>query len=478
MDDIMIDTARKEAEEIKKGEGGAKASSPSFWDDRIKKKMGEPSSDASKKPEWVTAHRRDKPEWVTAHRYGPGDAREKLEKKKQEIMTAPQPKDTIENSVEAQANAKPGDVVNGKALTQGDINWAKEQMVKNQDTQTAEEDDVSVSGGIEGSNINAPEIVEATPDLNAPEVQKAIGAGGAEIEDAEGDESKQDNFKQKYCNAIWENFDEGMNHQPQFKPGWQLPATILSIGLSVFTGGLVPPVNFMKLTGKEEAYSAAMDMWKEAMGSSKDLATEKQRASEMPTAKAEGMEAAKDVASQEAIDQAAEVNAAERGAQADARLGTEGDLEVMNRQAEIDYAKLDKEQAHEMALKRLEQIHEQKLKNMDAGLARDLAKFTADSQMALQQAAATNDLDKIRELYKEAVNQQGDTLRALGYDVDPDGYLEYMRNTGATSNAQARIRQALDIVDTGVNAIGTVGGVISDMQGNAINAASSILPML
>lgn len=46
-------------------------------------------------------------------------------------MDATPPKaDTIPNSLESQANAKPGDIVNGKALTQGDINWAKEQMAK------------------------------------------------------------------------------------------------------------------------------------------------------------------------------------------------------------------------------------------------------------------------------------------------------------------------------------------------------------
>lgn len=50
---------------------------------------------------------------------------------KMDGMDATPPKtDTIPNSLESQANAKPGDVVNGKTLTQGDINWAKEQMAK------------------------------------------------------------------------------------------------------------------------------------------------------------------------------------------------------------------------------------------------------------------------------------------------------------------------------------------------------------
>lgn len=51
-------------------------------------------------------------------------------------MDATPPKaDTIDNSLESQANAKPGDVVNGKTLTQGDINWAKEQMAKSKETE-------------------------------------------------------------------------------------------------------------------------------------------------------------------------------------------------------------------------------------------------------------------------------------------------------------------------------------------------------
>lgn len=49
-------------------------------------------------------------------------------------MDATPPKeDTIDNSLESQANAKPGDVVNAKTLTQGDINWAKEQMAKSKE---------------------------------------------------------------------------------------------------------------------------------------------------------------------------------------------------------------------------------------------------------------------------------------------------------------------------------------------------------
>lgn len=55
-------------------------------------------------------------------------------------MDATPPKaDTIDNSLESQANAKPGDVVNGKALTQGDINWAKEQMAKSKETEKKKE---------------------------------------------------------------------------------------------------------------------------------------------------------------------------------------------------------------------------------------------------------------------------------------------------------------------------------------------------
>ena len=52
-------------------------------------------------------------------------------------MDATPPKgDTIPNSIESQADAKPGDVVNGKTLTQGDINWAREQINKQSESNT------------------------------------------------------------------------------------------------------------------------------------------------------------------------------------------------------------------------------------------------------------------------------------------------------------------------------------------------------
>ena len=247
-----------------------------------------------------------------------------------------------------------------------------------------------------------------------------------------------------------------MSKQPKFKPGWQLPATILSIGLSVFSGGLVPPVNFMKLTGKEDEYNAAMDMWKETMGKSGEIAQEQERSSTMPTAKAEGMEAAKGTATQEAIDQAAEVNAAESGAQANARLGTEGELETMAKQAEIDYGKMEFEKAADVALKKLEMMHEKEMAKLNTSLQKEIAQNAAALQIEVADAAANNDLDKIRQLYDHTVSQQKDTMEKLGYPATPDGFLQYMRNMGATSNAQARIGTALKIADTAANVAGTV----------------------
>ena len=448
-DNITDETAYREAQEMKAKEAERKAASgPSFWD-RVVGKMGEGEP---------------------SHPAGPS-------RNEKAAQTEGVPKDTVANSIEAQANAKPGDVINGHVLTQGDIDWAKNKLGKDKpevsgeevttetvEAEPAEDTSTIEAEGIEGSNIASPEIEEAKPSLDSPEVQKAIGAGGAEIEDAEGDEAKQENFKQKYCNAIWENYDLGMSKQPKFKPGWQLPATILSIGLSVFSGGLVPPINFMKLTGKEDEYNAAMDMWKETMGKSGDMAQEQEKASTMPTAKAEGMEAASGIASQEAIDQAAEVNAAERGSQADARLDTEGQLEVMANQANIDWQTMDKQAGIDTAMKLLEQNHEKEMANYDRTFQMELAKLTANLQKDLADAAARNDMDKIKELYNQTIHQHGDEMKALGYDVSPDGYLKYMRNTGATSDAQARLKQALDIADTAANAVGTVASAVNPLK--------------
>lgn len=497
MDDITMDTARKEAEEMKKKEAERKAKKDAEKAAKQAAKQAEKAAKPKKEP--VFDNITDEKAYKEAQAMKAKEAERKAASGGSSFWDrikgnmngtsggaghatdtpVPAPsvspaKDTIANSIEAQANAKPGDVVNGKTLTQGDIDWAKKQMgtagapvdvapdvpedAAASTTEAGNTEDVSTAEaeGIEGSNITSPEIEEARPSLDSPEVQKAIGAGGAEIEDAEGDEAKQNSFKQKYCNAIWENYDLGMSKQPKFKPGWQLPATILSIGLSVFSGGLVPPVNFMKLTGKEDEYNAAMDMWKETMGKSSEIAQEQERSSTMPTAKAEGMEAAKGTATQEAIDQAAEVNAAESGAQANARLGTEGELETMAKQADIDWKTMDKQAGIDTAMKLLEQSHEKEMTNYDRTFQLELAKLTATLQKDLADAAARNDMNKIKELYNQAVHQHGDEMKALGYDVSPDGFLQYMRNTGATSNAQARIGTALKIADTAANVAGTV----------------------
>ena len=467
-DNITDAQAAKEAEEMKRKEAERKSSGGNpFWD-RIKKNMG------------------GKTEKKEVSGGGSGHGFKAPAEQPAKTAPAPEPqepakKDTISNSIEAQANAKPGDVVNGRALTQGDIDWAKNKLGMNaqpeeasteteapetsgKTTEAGYEEDVSTSEGIDGSNIDAPEIVEAKPDLASPEVQKAIGAGGAEIEDASGDTAKQEAFTQKYCDAIWENYDRGMAKQPKFKPGWQLPATILSIGLSVFSGGLVPPVNFMKLTGKEDEYNAALDMWKETMGKSGDLAQEQERSSTMPTAKAEGMQGAEGIASQSAIDQAAEVNAAEQGAQATARLGTEGALETMAKQAEIDYAKLNLDQANQIARLKLEQANKEAFARLDATLQKDIADNAAALQIEISDAAASNDISKIQKLYEQTVNQNKDIMQSLGYPATPDGFLKFMRNTGATSNAQARIKQALDIADTAGNVAGTVVSAMSPVK--------------
>lgn len=463
-DNITDAQAAKEAEEMKRKEAERKASGGNpFWD-RIKKNMGG-KTEKKEVSGGGSGHGFGKPKETPAQ---PVQA---------SAPSTPAKADTISNSIEAQANAKPGDIVNGRALTQGDIDWAKNKLGMNAKAEepsaeepandTAEagyEEDVSTSEGIDGSNIDAPEIVEAKPDLSSPEVQKAIGAGGAEIEDASGDTAKQEAFTQKYCDAIWENYDKGMAKQPKFKPGWQLPATILSIGLSVFSGGLVPPVNFMKLTGKEDEYNAALDMWKETMGKSGDLAQEQERSSTMPTAKAEGMQGAEGVASQSAIDQAAEVNAAEQGAQATARLGTEGALETMAKQAEIDYAKLNLDQMNQLARMKLEQANKEAFARLDASLQKDIAENAAALQVNIAAAAAENDLAKIQRLYEQTINQNKDIMQSLGYPATPDGFLKFMRNTGATSNAQVRIKQALDIADTAGNVAGTVVSAMSPIK--------------
>ena len=75
---------------------------------------------------------------------------------------------TIENSVEAQANAKPGDVIQRKdgekyVLNQGDIDWAKQQVQKGKGTETVDQaEQEEDTGNTPTSNVQN----ETAPDAN------------------------------------------------------------------------------------------------------------------------------------------------------------------------------------------------------------------------------------------------------------------------------------------------------------------------
>ena len=75
---------------------------------------------------------------------------------------------TIENSVEAQANAKPGDVIQRKngekyVLNQGDIDWAKQQLNKGKGTETVDQaEQEEDTGNTPTSNVQN----ETAPDAN------------------------------------------------------------------------------------------------------------------------------------------------------------------------------------------------------------------------------------------------------------------------------------------------------------------------
>ena len=75
---------------------------------------------------------------------------------------------TIENSVEAQANAKPGDVIQRKngekyVLNQGDINWAKQQVQKGKSKETVDQaKQEEGTGNTPTSNVQN----ETAPDAN------------------------------------------------------------------------------------------------------------------------------------------------------------------------------------------------------------------------------------------------------------------------------------------------------------------------
>lgn len=76
---------------------------------------------------------------------------------------------TIENSVEAQANAKPGDVIQRKngekyVLNQGDINWAKQQVQKGKSKETVDQAKQEEESGATTAQTNVQN--ETAPDAN------------------------------------------------------------------------------------------------------------------------------------------------------------------------------------------------------------------------------------------------------------------------------------------------------------------------
>lgn len=85
---------------------------------------------------------------------------------------------TIENSIEAQANAKPGDVIQRKdgskyVLNRGDINWAKQQMTKGKGNETVDQ------------------VVEETPQQPTSIVPEVGGSIDATATDVQTETSEQ-----------------------------------------------------------------------------------------------------------------------------------------------------------------------------------------------------------------------------------------------------------------------------------------------
>lgn len=98
---------------------------------------------------------------------------------------------TIENSVEAQANAKPGDVVqrnNGEkyVLNQGDINWAKQQVQRGKSKETVDQAKQEEETGATTAQTNVQN--ETAPDANQQNTNKQTTTptnGNAQQNDAQ-----------------------------------------------------------------------------------------------------------------------------------------------------------------------------------------------------------------------------------------------------------------------------------------------------
>lgn len=119
---------------------------------------------------------------------------------------------TIENSVEAQSKAKPGDVIQRKngekyVLNQGDINWAKQQVQKGKGNETVDQAKQEDTGNVQ-QTVNQTQNDNANPQVNEPTInneqtntnQQGESINGVAQQAADKDNSQEQQTPQETSN--------------------------------------------------------------------------------------------------------------------------------------------------------------------------------------------------------------------------------------------------------------------------------------
>lgn len=199
---------------------------------------------------------------------------------------------------------------------------------------------------------------------------------------------------------------------------WPLWATIASVALFAFSDGTFPPINFMKLTGTDEAKTK----WTEFLANQADY-------QKTPGSKVEGVQAAGEAKEEapnkfeEGVKAASEMSAAEQGVQTAKEL----DWKYLK-----DKMKVDQTNAKELM----------KLKD-------DL---DTNSQIKILQAAHGYTMEEKEQAYGFLVDEMKDKLESMGLPATKENLIDYSR---ALMGESAWTKNAGIVT----NILGTAGGV-------------------
>ena len=203
----------------------------------------------------------------------------------------------------------------------------------------------------------------------------------------EGSDQDKKDTTREYVNRTESELEKKANSK------WQLWATIASIAAFAFTGGLIPPINFIKLTGQEDA----RNKWNEIKQKLEE--SELLPASEVKGMQSAGQQKETDTASFETGTKAiSDVQAAKGGEQTKKELDWKYLKDQMN---------LSNDQAQAMA----------KLKS-------DLDTKSAIDIINAQSGA---NIEEKKEAAKLLASQMTDAMKAVGMQPTPENLKNYAR---------------------------------------------------